>query len=66
LAANWLADGQHCEQYYYYHYDGLGSVIALSDSVGRTDFGLKQQQLQFLLRQRLLGFVSFGPLKPDR
>ena len=28
--------GQSGPAYYYYHYDGLGSVVALSDSAGDT------------------------------
>ncbi|MBW8042153.1 MAG: hypothetical protein FVQ85_19435 [Planctomycetes bacterium] len=36
LSANWLSDAQLSEVYFYYHYDGLGSVIAISDSVGRV------------------------------
>jgi len=36
LSANWLSDAQLSEIHFYYHYDGLGSVIALSDSVGRV------------------------------
>jgi RHS repeat-associated protein len=33
LADSWLTDGKRGEDYYY-HYDGLGSVIALTDSAG--------------------------------
>jgi len=33
LADSWLTDGNRSEDYYY-HYDGLGSVIALTDSAG--------------------------------
>jgi RHS repeat-associated protein len=33
LADSWLTDGNRSEDYYY-HYNGLGSVIALSDSAG--------------------------------
>jgi len=33
LADSWLTDGNRSEDYYY-HYDGLGSVIALTDSSG--------------------------------
>ena len=36
LSANWLSGAQLSEVHFYYHYDGLGSVIALSDSAGRT------------------------------
>jgi len=36
LSANWLSNDQLSEVYFYYHYDGLGSVIAVSDSVGRV------------------------------
>jgi len=36
LSANWLAEAQLSEVHFYYHYNGLGSVIALSDSAGRT------------------------------
>ena len=33
LADSWLTNGNRSDNYYY-HYDGLGSVIALSDSAG--------------------------------
>jgi len=36
LAENWGTDGERQEKVYYYHFDGLGSVIALSDSQGQT------------------------------
>jgi len=36
LAANWLLSGGRTEKHYYYHYDGLGSVIAISDQAGNT------------------------------
>ena len=36
LSANWLANNQLSEVRFYYHYDGLGFVIALSDSTGRV------------------------------
>jgi len=35
LAANWLTDGLDCEENYYYHYDDLGSVVAISDNGGQ-------------------------------
>ena len=35
LAEYWLSDGERHENYYY-HFDGLGSVIALSDENGDT------------------------------
>jgi len=35
IADYWLTDGNR-NQYYYYHYDGLGSVITLTNSVGNT------------------------------
>jgi len=35
LADSWLTNGNR-NQDYYYHYDGLGSVIALTNSVGNT------------------------------
>lgn len=36
LSANWGSDAQLSEVHFYYHYDGLGSVMALSDSTGRV------------------------------
>nr|NIT60732.1 hypothetical protein [Fodinibius sp.]NIV15460.1 hypothetical protein [Fodinibius sp.]NIY29314.1 hypothetical protein [Fodinibius sp.] len=36
LSANWLSNPRLSEVHFYYHYDGLGSVIAISDSVGRV------------------------------
>jgi len=36
LAENWGTNGEREEKVYYYHFDGLGSVIALSDSQGQT------------------------------
>ena len=33
LAGKWFTDGQRSEDYYY-HYDGLGSVIAISNNTG--------------------------------
>jgi hypothetical protein len=35
LTVNWLSNTMS-EEHFYYHYDGLGSVIALSDSTGRV------------------------------
>ena len=34
LCEYWLTDGQRPSEHYYYHYDGLGSVVALSDEFG--------------------------------
>ena len=31
-----MASGGRTEKYYYYHYDGLGSVIAISDESANT------------------------------
>jgi len=36
LAENWGTNGEREEKVYYYHFDGLGSVIAISDSTGQT------------------------------
>ena len=36
LAANWGLTGGVSEKHYYYHYDGLGSVTAISDEAGNT------------------------------
>jgi RHS repeat-associated protein len=36
LSENWLTGGSRAARNYYYHYDGLGSVIALTDSAGNT------------------------------
>jgi len=36
LAANWQTTGSRGPQHYYYHYDGLGNVVGLSDSAGDT------------------------------
>ena len=36
LAHYWLTDGERGDEHYYYHYDGLGSVVALSDKDGDT------------------------------
>ncbi len=36
LAANWGLSGGASENHYYYHYDGLGSVVAASDEAGNT------------------------------
>jgi hypothetical protein len=35
LAENWSTTGER-NAHYYYHYDGLGSVVALTDSAGTT------------------------------
>lgn len=34
LAEYWLTDGVRADEHYYYHYDGLGSVVVLSDEAG--------------------------------
>jgi RHS repeat-associated protein len=34
IAANWGATSGSTEEHYYFHYDGLGNIIALSDSKG--------------------------------
>jgi len=36
LSENWLTGGSRAARHYYYHYDGLGSVVALTDSAGNT------------------------------
>ena len=37
IAANWGNDGCTQQCHYYYHYDGLGNVIALTNSLGITE-----------------------------
>lgn len=36
LSESWLTSGAPTEEKYYCHYDGLGSIIALSNSAGDT------------------------------
>jgi len=36
LSENWQTGGSRAAQHYYFHFDGLGNVVALTDSAGNT------------------------------